>query len=265
MTDSLSTSIDARGVATVTMMRPDVHNAFNDDLILSLSDTFDDLGKNDRVRVVVLQGSGNSFSAGADLDWMRKAAGYTEGQNHADARRLSLMLHRVNCCPKPVLALVQGAAIGGGAGLVACADIAIAVRNTKFGFSEVRLGLTPATISPYVLAKISESAARRYFLTGERFDATTACDMGLVHETVGSDADLAAAKDRIIAHLLAGAPQAQGHAKDLIFSVHARPIDAALREDTAARIAARRASEEGREGLAAFFEKRRPKWAPPLD
>ncbi len=265
MTESLRTTLNKQGVATVTMMRPDVHNAFNDALIQSLSETFTTLGENSRVRVIVLEGSGNSFSAGADLNWMRKAARYDEAQNHADARRLSLMLHQVNCCPKPVLALVQGAAIGGGAGLVACADIAVAVRDTKFGFSEVRLGLTPATISPYVLAKINESAARRYFLTGEHFDATTACDMGLVHKTVGSSADLATTRDRIITHLLAGAPGAQAAAKDLIFSIHARPIDAALREETAARIAARRTSDEGREGLAAFFEKRRAGWVPSQD
>lgn len=265
MSDSLSTSIDTRGVATVTMTRPQVHNAFNDALIEALTHNFTILGEDENVRIVILEGKGPSFSAGADLDWMKQAADYTEMQNHADARRLSQMLHQVNCCPKPVLALVQGAALGGGAGLVACADIAIALRNTKFGFSEVRLGLTPATISPYVLAKIGESAARRYFLTGERFDAATACDMGLVHETVGSDADLITARDRIIKHLLAGAPGAQGHVKDLISSVNARPIDAELREDTAARIAARRVSDEGREGLAAFFEKRNANWVPTQD
>lgn len=251
---------DDRGVAMIRMNRAQVHNAFNDALIRELTHAFKDVSDDDDVHMVMLRGEGKSFCAGADLDWMKTAASYSEAQNHADAQRLSEMLHHVNTCPKPVIALVQGAALGGGAGLVACADIVLAVRDARFGFSEVRLGLTPATISPYVLAKIGESAARRYFLTAERFGAEVAREIGLVHETVGSENDLNGAADRVVDQLLAGAPKAQSAAKDLIFTVKNRTIDTALRDETAARIAARRTSREAREGMAAFFEKRKPSW-----
>jgi len=261
MTDILLTEIDDRGVATVTMNRPEVHNAFNDALISALAEAFARLGADERVRLIRLEGAGKSFCAGADLDWMKAAASYTEGENHADAQRLSDMLHTVNRCSKPTLALVQGAALGGGVGLVACADIAIAVRNAKFGFSEVRLGLIPATIAPYAVAKIGEAAARRYFLTGERFEADAAAGIGLVQQTVGSEADLGTAAERMVERLLAGAPGAQAAAKDLIASVKHRAIDACLRDDTAARIAARRTTDEAREGMAAFLDKRKPDWA----
>lgn len=263
MTDILLSDIDAKGVARLKMNRPEVHNAFNEELIAALHGAIDRLAANDGVRLIVLSGEGESFSAGADLEWMKRAAGYGADQNHADAERLSSMLHALNHCPKPTLALVQGAALGGGSGLVACADIVLAQRDAKFGFTEVRLGLTPATISPYVLAKIGVSAARRYFLTGERFTAETAQEIGLVHQTVGSPEDLEAAAAQVIGHLLAGAPGAHAAAKELISYVHGREITAELREETAARIAARRASFEGREGLAAFFDKRKPGWADP--
>lgn len=259
MTDILLTSVDERGVASVRMNRPEVHNAFNAALIAALDRTFSELGADPRVRVIVLSGEGRSFSAGADLDWMKAAAGYSEQENHADAVQLSEMLHRFDVCPKPTLALVQGAALGGGAGLVACADIAVAVRDTRFGFTEARLGLIPATIGPYVVAKIG-GAARRYFLTGERFGAEEARFHGLVHETVGSESDLADTAGRLLDALLACAPGAQAAAKALIADIRGRPIDGALREDTAGRIAARRASDEAREGLAAFFEKRKARW-----
>lgn len=261
MPDILLTSLDERGVATVRMNRPEVHNAFNAALIAALDAAFSELGADPRVRAVVLSGEGRTFSAGADLDWMKIAANYTEQENHADAVRLSEMLHRLDVCPKPTLALVQGAALGGGAGLVACADIAIAVRDTKFGFTEARLGLVPATIGPYAVAKIGGAAARRYFLTGERFGAEEARFLGLVHETVGSESDLADSAERLLGAILACAPGAQAAAKALIADIRGRPIDLSLREDTAARIAARRASDEAREGLAAFFEKRKPRWA----
>jgi len=261
MPDILLTEIDDRGVATVTMNRPDVHNAFNDALIGALDEAFETLGRDDRVRLIRLEGAGKSFCAGADLDWMKAAAGYSEDENRADAGRLSDMLHRVNDCPKPTLALVQGAALGGGVGLVACADIAIAVRNAKFGFTEVRLGLIPATIGPYAVAKIGEAAARRYFLTGERFDAEAAAKMGLVQYTVGSEADLGTAAERLLSDLLAAAPGAQAAAKELVRAVKNRSIDAELRDDTARRIAARRTTDEAREGMAAFFDKRKPRWA----
>lgn len=260
MSDILLTEIDDRGVATVAMNRPAVHNAFNSDLVKALREAFERLGGQDGVRAVLLKGEGKSFSAGADLDWMKEAAGYSERQNHQDAQRLSEMLHTLNTCPKPTIAMIQGAALGGGAGLVACADIAIAVRDARFGFSEVRLGLTPATISPYVLAKIGESAARRFFLTAERFNAETAREIGLVHETVGSEGDLITAAERAVAELLNGAPGALAAAKDLIAAVKHRPADAELRDETARRIAARRASDEGKEGIAAFLEKRKADW-----
>ena len=260
MTENLLIDIDDRGVATVTMNRPAVHNAFNDALIAALHDAADRLERDERVRVILLRGAGKSFSAGADLDWMKAAASYTEQENHADAQKLSEMLHRLNTCPRPVVALVQGAAMGGGAGLVACADIAIAVRGAVFAFSEVRLGLTPATISPYVLAKIGESAARRFFITGTKFDAEAAERIGLIHQTVGSEDDLEAAGAQMIDSLLKAAPGAQAAAKDLVHLIKGRAIDAALRDETAARIAARRTSDEGREGVAAFLEGRTPRW-----
>lgn len=261
MPDILLTSIDERGVARVRMNRPEVHNAFNAELISALDTAFSELGGDPHVRAIVLSGEGRTFSAGADLDWMKAAAGYTGQENHADAVRLSEMLHRLDICPKPTLALVQGAALGGGAGLVACADIAVAVRDARFGFTEARLGLIPATIGPYVVAKIGGGAARRWFLTGERFGAEEARFYGLVHETVGSESDLADSAGRLLDALLACAPGAQTAAKALIADFRGRPIDPALREDSAARIAARRASDEAREGLAAFFEKRKPRWA----
>ncbi|GAB4575773.1 MAG: enoyl-CoA hydratase/isomerase family protein [Rhodothalassiaceae bacterium] len=261
MTGSLLIDIDARGVARLSLNRPEIHNAFNEGLIAELHDAFTTLGRDDRVRLILLTGEGQSFCAGADLDWMKRAATFSEDQNHRDAARLSAMLHALDSCPKPTVALVQGAALGGGSGLVACADIVIAVRDAKFGFTEVRLGLTPATISPYVIAKVGISAARRYFLTGERFTAEDAREIGLVHLTVGSAEDLEAAAERIVSQILSGAPGAQAAAKDLIRHVAKREITAELREETAGRIAARRASFEGREGLAAFFDRRAPVWA----
>jgi len=259
--DILLTETDDRGVAWVTMNRPEVHNAFNDALIGALAEAFERLASAESVRAIVLKGAGKSFSAGADLDWMKAAAGYSEAENRADAQRLSQMLHSFNSCSKPTLALIQGAALGGGVGLAACADIPIAVRNAKFGFSEVRLGLIPATIAPYVVAKIGEAAARRYFLTGERVDGESAGRIGLVQQTVGSEGDLATAAERILGDLLACAPGAQAAAKELIAAVKYREIDSTLRDDTAGRIAERRATDEAREGMAAFFEKRKPGWA----
>jgi len=237
-----------------------VHNAFNDRVITALSAILDDLGRDDGLRVVVLRGAGKSFSAGADAQWMRAAAEYDEARNLADAARLGDMLRRLNRLPTPTVALVQGAALGGGLGLVACCDIVIAAAKARFGLTEVRLGLTPATISPYVVAAIGARAARRWFLTAERFDAARAHALGLVHEVVDDADALEAAGDRIIEALLAGAPGAIRDAKKLIFDVAGRRIDDALIRDTAERIAARRASAEGREGLAAFLDKRKPRW-----
>lgn len=257
----LLTSIDDRGIATVTLNRADVHNAFNDDLIWELNNAFKTLGENPDVRAIVLTGAGKSFSAGADLNWMKAAASYTEEQNMRDALRLSEMLSTLNSCPKPTIAIVNGATFGGGVGLVSCCDMAIAVDGAKFSLSEVRLGLTPATISPYVVAAIGERAARRYFLTAERFDAAEARRIGLVHETAPSLQEAFSLAHVFIKNLLAGAPVAQAEAKDLIASVSGKDITEELRTDTAKRIADRRASSEGKEGLTAFLEKRKPSWS----
>ncbi|WP_417456886.1 enoyl-CoA hydratase/isomerase family protein [Kordiimonas sp.] len=261
MVDTLLTSIDDRGVATVTLNRADVHNAFNDDLIWELNNAFSKLDKDDNVRAVVLTGSGKSFSAGADLNWMKAAASYTEKQNMEDAMRLSDMLATLNSCSKPTIAIVNGATFGGGVGLVSCCDIAIAVEGAKFSLSEVRLGLTPATISPYVVAAIGERAARRYFLSAERFDSTEARRIGLIHEVAPSLQDAFSLAHVMLKNILAGAPGAQRDAKKLIADVVGREITSELQADTANRIAARRTSDEGREGLGAFLEKRQPAWS----
>ena len=265
MVDTLKYATDEHGVATVTMFRADVHNAFNDDLIWELGNAFNKLSADTNVRAVVLTGAGKSFSAGADLNWMKAAAHYSEEQNMRDAVRLSDMLKAVNDCTKPTLAIVNGAAFGGGVGLISCCDIAIAVENAKFSLSEVKLGLTPATISPYVIAAIGARAARRYFLTAERFGAVEAKRIGLVHETAPSLQEAFSLAHVFIKDILAGAPGAQAEAKSLIASVSGREITDELRTDTARRIAARRSSDEGKEGLSAFLEKRKPDWVSDQD
>ncbi len=234
-------------VLRVTLARPQRRNAFDAELIAELAEAFADVGE---ARAVVLAGDGPSFSAGADIAWMRASAELSEEENVAEALRLRAMLREIDSCPAPVLARVHGAAIGGATGLVACADVAVAAEDTIFAFSEVKLGIIPAVISPFVLAKIGPSAARRYFLTGERFDAGTALRIGLVHEVA---ADVDAAGERVLGELLASGPEAVRAAKRLV-------LDAPLGDETAARIAERRASAEGQEGLRAFLEKRAPAW-----
>lgn len=259
--DILLVSRDARGVATVTMNRPEVHNAFDDVLIGRITQTFRELGADDSVRVVVLASKGPSFSAGADLNWMKRMAGYTRDQNVEDALGLAAMCQAIDTCPKPTLALVQGAAFGGGVGLVTCCDIAIGTTHAKFMLSEVKLGLIPAVISPYVIRATGARAARRYFLTAERIDATEAQRLGLLHEVVEDEDDLASTGERMVATLLANGPRAMAEAKALVDAVVDRPIDAAVSQDTAQRIADTRASDEGREGVSAFLEKRKARWA----
>ncbi len=227
----------------VTLARPDRHNAFDAALIGELAEAFVDVG---RARAVVLAGDGKSFSAGADVDWMRSSVDLSHEENIADAHALRLMLEAIDTCPAPVVARVQGFALGGGAGLVAAADIAIAASDAVFAFSEVKLGIIPAVISPFALAKIGPSAARRYFLTGERFDAATAVRIGLVHEVAD---DLDAATDLVLGELLSAGPLAVRWAKRLIRERPPGP-------ETARWIADRRASDEGQEGLLAFLEKR---------
>jgi len=249
---TISVSID-HGIARVTLNRPEVHNALNAAMIADLQTAFDRLSEDASVRVVVLTGAGKNFSAGADLTWMQQVSQQGFEANRQDANALAQMFYTIDSCPKPVLAQVNGAALGGGVGLVACCDIVVAQANAQFGLTEVRIGLIPATISPYVTRKIGESQARRYMLTGERFDAETARRIGLVHE-IGDDAGA------VISALMANGPDAMADTKALIRDVAQAPVDEALLAMTVERIAARRASPEGREGIAAFLEKRKPGW-----
>jgi methylglutaconyl-CoA hydratase len=246
-------------VATITMARPDVHNAFNEHLIAQLHDAFSSLATDDAVRVIVLAGEGRSFSAGADLDWMRRAANFSEEENLRDAGRAAALWRAVAECPKPVVARVHGNAFGGGAGLVAASDIAIAAESAMFGFTEVRLGLLPATVAPHVVEKIGPGHALPLFLTGERFHAQRALAIGLVHQVVPA-AQIDVAVGAVVDQLLAGGPNGLTACKELVRRV-ARDRSAAIDEYTAALIASARASEEGREGVAAFLEKRKPGWA----
>jgi methylglutaconyl-CoA hydratase len=250
------------GVAVVTLNRPDLHNAFNETLIAELTELLNVLDADDDVRAVVLAGSGKSFCAGADLNWMKKMAGYGPAENLADAQALALMLRTLNGLSKPTVARVQGAAYGGGVGLTACCDIAIAAIEASFALSEARLGLIPATISPYVIEAIGARQARRYFLTGERFDAAEAYRIGLVHDIVPI-AELDDRVNELLGQLLLAGPRAQMECKALIRGVAHRPIDAAVIGGTAEHIAAVRASPEGKEGVAAFLDKRAASWVPP--
>lgn len=247
------------GVATISLDRPQLHNAFDDALIADLTEALRRVGADPTVRAVVLSAEGKSFSAGADLNWMRRMASYSEAENVADAKALAELMRVLNFLPKPTVARVQGAAYGGGVGLVACCDVALAAEGATFCLSEVKLGLIPAVISPYVVAAIGARAARRYFQTAEVFSAAEAQRLGLVHEVCAAEA-LDEAVDRVLARILEGGPEAQAASKDLIFAVADRLVDESLIDDTARRIAARRASAEGREGLAAFLEKRKPIW-----
>jgi methylglutaconyl-CoA hydratase len=259
MSQLVQTSIDARGVATLTMNRPEVHNAFDDHLIAELTAKLREVDRDHAIRVVVLAANGKSFSAGADLNWMKRMAQYTEGENLRDAVSLASLLHTLSEMAKPTVARVSGSAFGGGVGLVAACDIAIAANGARFSLSEVRLGLIPAVISPFVIAAIGERQARRYFLTAERFDATEALRIGLVHRVV-EDVELDTAIGTIVEELLKGGPKAQSAVKDLIASVSNRPIDQRVLEDTAARIARIRVTAEGKEGIAAFLERRPAEW-----
>ncbi|TAH48558.1 MAG: enoyl-CoA hydratase/isomerase family protein [Betaproteobacteria bacterium] len=246
-------------LATIWMNRPEVFNAFNEQLIAELAAACAALDADTSVRVVVLAGRGKHFSAGADLNWMRRASDSTEAENLADSRKFAAMLRGLSGMSKPTIARVQGAALGGGTGLTAACDMAVAADDASFATSEVKFGIIPAVISPYVLRAIGPRHALRYFQSAERFDAAEAKAMGLVNEVVPV-IDLDAAVERLVQALLACGPQAQLAAKQLIAALAGRPIDDAVSEETAIRIARQRATAEAREGFAAFFEKRPPAW-----
>lgn len=255
----LTTEFDNRNIATLTLNRPEVHNAFNAELIGALSSALDEL-TDKRVRAVILTGAGKSFSAGADLGWMRAMADAGEAENRADSERLAAMFRKLDELPCPTVARINGSAFGGGVGLISCCDIAVAADQAKFGLTEVRLGLIPATIAPFVIARIGAANARRYMLTGERFDAQEANAIGLVHETCAAEG-LDARVESITGALLASGPSAVAECKQLIRRVRTfEGPESELDAITAEWIARLRVGEEGQEGLRAFLEKRSPNW-----
>ena len=256
--ETLTITRDER-VATVTLNRPDVRNAFNETTIAEIKQAFSELGDDAALRAIVLAANGPAFCAGADLNWMKKMAGYTHAENHADALQLAEMLRTIYLCPKPVVARVQGDCYAGGMGLVAACDIIVAVEEANFCLSEVKLGLIPATISPYVIKAMGENAARRYFLTAERFGAQEALRIGFVHDVVSAEA-LDAKVAEIVKALVNNSPNAVQQAKVLVREVVGQEVNDALLADTAERIAQIRASDQGREGVASFLEKRKPAW-----
>ena len=249
----------AHRVAVVWMAREKVRNAFNETMIAELRGTFERLGADPGVRAIVLAARGPAFCAGADLDWMRRMAAYSPDENRHDARQLAEMLRTIYECPKPTIARVHGDAYAGGMGLVAACDMAFAAIGAGFCLSETRLGLIPATISPYVIRAIGTNAARRYMLTAEKFDSAEAFRIGLVHDLAPADA-LDAKVNETLGALMVTSSDAVREAKRLVREVAGRPVDEALLADTAERIAAIRASDDGREGVRAFLDKRKPRW-----
>ncbi len=258
MAEFLEVQIE-NAVARVTLNRSDLHNAFNDDMIRELHECFAALARNDAMRAIVLAGAGKSFCAGADLNWMKKMVDYTFDENVQDAHALSMMLKAIHDCPKPVIARVHGAAFGGGVGLIAACDMAVAVESASFSLSEVKLGLLPAVISPFVVRKIGLSAARRYCLTAERFKAPEAHRIGLVNEVVPGEMELDETINAIIEAIRANGPQAVAFCKTLLEQVSLFDWEHAV-DITTKMIAERRASAEGQEGMKAFLEKRPPAW-----
>jgi methylglutaconyl-CoA hydratase len=246
-------------IATIWMDRPDVFNAFDEQLISDLHGACKSLDTDSSVRVVVLGGVGKHFSAGADLNWMKRASTFGEEENRADAKLFAHMLHALSTLSKPTIARVQGAALGGGTGLAAACDMAIATTDAMFATSEVKFGIIPAVISPYVLRAIGPRHALRYFQTGERFTAQRALEIGLVTELCSRE-ELDNKVQALVELLLAGAPLAQKSAKDLISAINGRPIDAHICEETAQRISRQRATHEAKDGIASFLEKRTPAW-----
>lgn len=260
MSEVLRTERDERGVLTLTIDRPEVRNAFDERLQEALTEAFAGVGED--VRVVVVTGAGSAFSAGADLTWMRAAVDATYEQNVASSRRFEAMLAAVDACPAPVVARVNGHCLAGALGLVTCADLAVAVRGAQFGFSETRLGLAPAMISHYAVRRTGIGPARRYLLTGERFDADRALALGLLVDVVDDEPALDAAVEELIGALLAAAPGAVRDTKRLLATIAATPDPAATVDARVELISRRRTSEEGQAGMAAFFARQPPPWAP---
>lgn len=248
-------------IATVTLNRPELHNAFDPEMIAALHETWQRLAEDAAVRVVVLTGAGASFCAGADLGWMRASLDFSREENLADAERMAAMYEALNTLPKPVIGRINGAAVGGGVGLVACCDIAVAVDGAKFGFSEVKLGIVPGVIARYVVPKIGASHARALFVSGRRFDAALAQRIGLVHDVVPA-AKLDAVVQQVVEDVLTSGPEAIGRAKRLVAAVATLP-EAEMQRYTVEAIADARTGDEGQEGLRAFLEKRRPWWVAP--
>lgn len=248
------------GVLNIELDRAEVHNAFDDKLIASLTEALGVIADDERVSVVCLKGRGKTFSAGADLNWMRRMADYDHDENLADARALAEMLRLLNDLPRTTVALIQGAAMGGGVGLASCCDVVVAAEDARFALSEVRLGIVPAVISPYVLAAVGARHGRRLMQSGERFDAATARHIGLVHEVVPA-ARLESRGEEIAQELLKCGPNARRIAKELVSRVSGKPIGEEVIDYTARLIAGVRASDEGREGVQAFLDKRTPNWS----
>lgn len=255
----LLTSIK-QNIATITLNRPELHNAFDDQLIQQLTIELETIDKDPNIRVVILAANGKSFCAGADLNWMKKMANYSHEENLQDSLALAHLMKTLNTLNKPTIALVQGPACGGGVGLIACCDIAIASLKASFCLSEVKIGLAPATISPYLIAAIGERAARRYFLTAEQFDAEEASRLGLIHQTVSSPDELQNAGEQIAQKLLNNSPEAVAVTKKLIADVAKKPLDEDLMQLTAKLIADIRVSKAGQAGIKAFLEKHKPYW-----
>ncbi len=258
---TITSSTDQRGVMTLCMNRPEVHNAFDAVMIQELTAALKSADQDEAVRMVVITGTGSCFSAGADLNWMRSLVNASQDDNERDALRLADLMRSLNYLSKPTIARINGAAFGGGLGLIAACDITVAVDSARFGLTEVRLGLVPAVISPYIIRRIGETHALRYFLSAERFDSQRACDIGLVQQAVAAE-QLDAVLEEIIGQVLSGGPLAVAHSKQLVFKIAGHSENAQRKTDemTARLIAGLRVSPEGQEGLAAFLEKRKPGW-----
>jgi methylglutaconyl-CoA hydratase len=256
---SVILSVDNRGVATVTLDRPEKHNAFDEHVIADLTAAFEQVSADPNIRVMVLSARGKTFSAGADLNWMKRMAKYSTEKNLEDANNLARMFHTLYFMPAPTIASVRGAAYGGGAGLVCCCDIAIAASDVLFAFSETRLGLIPATISPYVIQTIGSKAARHYFITAERFNASRARELGMLLDVL-PDKIIEERVEELVNGILKNGPRAVRAAKQLVFAIEGKHITSDLIQETCQRIADTRASDEGKEGLSAFLERRNPSW-----